>query len=141
MAHRELFQAFIGAAPITPQSLEAAITAFRAALGLPSPEHITWAPREKTIPPRVAVMLRTLGSGSALTSERRRPVRRSRACRRGAGAGAAAAQRKAGRAGIDRRSDPATGYLELRGVPQLADGGCLLLLYGGIDGVERSAAI
>ncbi|WP_181160338.1 hypothetical protein [Streptomyces solincola] len=32
---RELFAAFIGAGPTTPQSLEAAITAFRAALGLP----------------------------------------------------------------------------------------------------------
>jgi hypothetical protein len=72
---RELFQAFIGAAPNTPQSLEAAITAFRAALGLPSrPEHITWAPREKALPPRVAAMLRALEDGSALTPARRRPV-------------------------------------------------------------------
>ncbi|GGX29420.1 hypothetical protein GCM10010353_50800 [Streptomyces chryseus] len=75
VAHRELFQAFIGAAPTTPQSLEAAITAFRAELGLPSrPEHITWAPREKAIPPRVAAMLRTLEDGSALTPARRRSV-------------------------------------------------------------------
>ncbi|MER6723062.1 hypothetical protein [Streptomyces halstedii] len=75
VTHRELFQAFTGAAPTTPQSLEAAITAFRAALGLPSrPEHITWAPRDKTLPPRVAAMLRTLENGSALTPERRRPV-------------------------------------------------------------------
>ncbi|MFJ5098959.1 hypothetical protein [Streptomyces sp. NPDC088557] len=75
VAHRELFNAFTGAAPATPQSLEAAITAFRAALGLPSrPEHITWAPRDKTLPPRVAAMLRTLKDGSALTPARRRPV-------------------------------------------------------------------
>lgn len=76
VAHRELFQAFTGAAPATPQSLEAAITAFRAALGLPSrPEHITtWAPRDKTLPPRVAAMLRTLEDGSVLTPARRRPV-------------------------------------------------------------------
>lgn len=75
VAHRELFQAFIGAAPTTPQSLEAAITAFRAALGLPSrPEHITWAPRERALPPRVAAMLRTLEDGSALTPACRRPV-------------------------------------------------------------------
>ncbi|WP_435059748.1 hypothetical protein [Streptomyces sp. bgisy060] len=74
-AHRELFQEFIGAAPNIPQSLEAAITAFRAELGLPSrPEHITWAPREKSLPPRVATMLRTLEDGSALTPTRRRPV-------------------------------------------------------------------
>jgi hypothetical protein len=75
VAHRELFQAFIGAAPSTPQSLEAAITAFRAALGLPSrPEHITRAPREKALPPRIAAMLRTLEDGSALTPARKRPV-------------------------------------------------------------------
>ncbi|GGV18980.1 hypothetical protein GCM10010275_70730 [Streptomyces litmocidini] len=74
-AHRELFQAFIGAAPATPQSLEAAVTAFRAALGLPSrPAHIPRAPREKPLPPRVAAMLRTLEDGSALTPARRRPV-------------------------------------------------------------------
>ena len=75
VTHRELFQAFIEATPTTPQSLEAAITAFRAALGLPSrPEHITWAPHEKALPPRVATMLRTLEDGSALTPARRRPV-------------------------------------------------------------------
>ncbi|MDV9186843.1 hypothetical protein R6L23_01100 [Streptomyces sp. SR27] len=75
MAHRELFQAFIGAAPSTSQSLEAAITSFRAELGLPSrPEHITWAPREEALPPRVAARLRTLEDGSALTPVRRRPV-------------------------------------------------------------------
>lgn len=74
-AHRELFQAFTGAAPTTPQSLEAAITAFRAALGLPSrPERTAWTPRGKTLPPRVATMLRTLEDGSALTPARRRPV-------------------------------------------------------------------
>ncbi|MFE0776893.1 hypothetical protein [Streptomyces sp. NPDC058861] len=75
VAHRELFQAFTGAAPTTPQSLEAAITAFRAALGLPSrPEHITQAPRDQTLPPRVAAMLRTLEDGSALTPAHRRLV-------------------------------------------------------------------
>ncbi|MEU7031410.1 hypothetical protein AB0A60_32540 [Streptomyces sp. NPDC046275] len=73
--HRELFQAFIGAAPTTPQSLDAAITAFRARLGLPSrPEHITRPTRAKALPPRVAGMLRTLENGSALTPSRRRPV-------------------------------------------------------------------
>ncbi|MFI8423637.1 hypothetical protein [Streptomyces sp. NPDC085479] len=74
-AHRELFQAFIGAAPTTPQSLDAAIAAFRAALGLPSrPENLTRAPRQKVLPPRVAAMLRTLEGGSALNPARRRPV-------------------------------------------------------------------
>ncbi|MFC0602271.1 hypothetical protein [Streptomyces palmae] len=75
VAHRELFEAFVGAAPTTPQSLEAAITAFRTELGLPSrPEHIR-APREKVLPRRVAAMLRTLENGSALTSARQRAVR------------------------------------------------------------------
>ncbi|MFE7579587.1 hypothetical protein ACFU5Z_33050 [Streptomyces sp. NPDC057521] len=73
-AHRELFEAFVGAAPTTPQSLEAAITAFRAALGLPSRPDVIRAARDKALPPRVAAMLRTLETGSAVTPERRRPV-------------------------------------------------------------------
>ncbi|MFF2231196.1 hypothetical protein [Streptomyces anulatus] len=74
-AHHELFQAFTGAAPTTPQSLEAAITAFRSALGLPSrPEHTTGALRGRSLPPRVAAMLRALKGGSALTPARPRPV-------------------------------------------------------------------
>ncbi|MFD8009501.1 hypothetical protein [Streptomyces sp. NPDC059762] len=75
--HRELIHAFVDAAPSTPQSLEAAITAFRTALGLPSrPERVAGAPvpRPHGIPPRVAAMLRTLAHGSPLTPSRRLPV-------------------------------------------------------------------
>ncbi|WP_031014012.1 hypothetical protein [Streptomyces sp. NRRL F-5727] len=75
--HRELIHAFVDAAPSTPQSLEAAITAFRTALGLPSrPERVVGAavPRPRELPPRVAAMLRTLAHGSPLTPSRRLPV-------------------------------------------------------------------
>ncbi|GAA3091517.1 hypothetical protein GCM10017562_73360 [Streptomyces roseofulvus] len=84
--HRELIHAFVAAAtatPVTPgpstpsPSLEAAITAFRSALGLPSrPERVAGAtvPRPRGIPPRVAAMLRTLAHGSPLTPSRRLPV-------------------------------------------------------------------
>ncbi|MFD7858620.1 hypothetical protein ACFV6B_30725 [Streptomyces microflavus] len=44
--HRELIQAFIGAAPNTPQPLDTAIGAFRATLGLPTRSaNVSWTPR------------------------------------------------------------------------------------------------
>ncbi|MFD5891273.1 hypothetical protein ACFWHQ_35645 [Streptomyces sp. NPDC060334] len=58
---RELIQAFIGEAPNTPQPLDTAIKEFRAALGLPTrPANVSWAPRDRAMPPRVEAMLRTL---------------------------------------------------------------------------------
>ncbi|MFK0295646.1 hypothetical protein ACIQU6_34980 [Streptomyces sp. NPDC090442] len=74
--HRELIQAFIGAAPNTLQSLDAAIREFRTALGLPSrPLNVAWVPRTAPIPPQVEAMLRTLAHGSPLTSSSQRSVR------------------------------------------------------------------
>ncbi|MFJ3520693.1 MULTISPECIES: hypothetical protein [unclassified Streptomyces] len=73
--HRELFQEFLGAAPNTPQPLDAAIREFRSALGLPTrPANVTWAPRSRAIPPRVEAMLPTLAHGSPITSRPRLPV-------------------------------------------------------------------
>lgn len=73
--HRELIQAFIGAAPNTPQPLDAAIRGFRTALGLPSrPPDVAWTPRATPVPPRVEAMLRALAHGSPLTSSRQLPV-------------------------------------------------------------------
>ncbi|MGW8765125.1 hypothetical protein ACWGN5_21740 [Streptomyces sp. NPDC055815] len=73
--HRELIQAFIGEAPATGRPLEAAIKEFRDALGLPNrPSNVSWVPRERSVPPRVAAMLRTLAQGSPITPARRLPV-------------------------------------------------------------------
>ncbi|MEU8699957.1 hypothetical protein AB0C61_20250 [Streptomyces sp. NPDC048680] len=73
--HRELLEAFVGAAPDTPQPLDIAIKAFRAALGLPTrPANVSWAPREQPLPPRVDAMLRALSHGSAISSPQRLPV-------------------------------------------------------------------
>ncbi|WP_237324473.1 hypothetical protein [Streptomyces sp. CBMAI 2042] len=73
--HRELLQAFIGAAPSTPQPLDTAIGAFRAALGLPTRSaNVSWTPRAQPLPPRVEAMLRTLAHGSPISSPQRLPV-------------------------------------------------------------------
>ncbi|WP_338676828.1 hypothetical protein V1460_30540 [Streptomyces sp. SCSIO 30461] len=73
--HRKLMQAFIGAAPNTPQPLDVAIRDFRAALGLPTrPANVSWKPRRQPIPPRVEAMMRTLAHGSPISSPPRRPV-------------------------------------------------------------------
>lgn len=73
--HRELMQAFIGAAPNTPQPLDTAIGAFRATLGLPArPANVSWFPRARPQPPRVEAMLRTLAHGSPISSPQRLPV-------------------------------------------------------------------
>ncbi|MFI5705274.1 hypothetical protein ACIA78_35190 [Streptomyces xanthochromogenes] len=73
--HRELVQAFIGAAPNTPQPLDQAIKEFQITLGLPAkPASIPRAPRDRAIPPRVTAMLRTLASGSPITPAHRLPV-------------------------------------------------------------------
>lgn len=73
--HRELLQAFIGAAPNTPQPLDTAIGAFRATLGLPTrPANVSWTRRAQPLPPRVEAMLRTLAHGSPISSPQRLPV-------------------------------------------------------------------
>lgn len=73
--HRELIQAFTGAAPNTPQPLDTAIGAFRTALGLPTRSaNVSWVPRAQPLPPRLEAMLRTLAHGSPINSPQRLPV-------------------------------------------------------------------
>ncbi|MEV8318364.1 hypothetical protein AB0Q95_29805 [Streptomyces sp. NPDC059900] len=73
--HRELLEAFVGAAPNRPQPLDVAIKAFRSTLGLPTrPANVSWAPRAQPLPPRVDAMLRALSHGSAISSPPRLPV-------------------------------------------------------------------
>ncbi|MDX3385229.1 hypothetical protein PV682_27685 [Streptomyces niveiscabiei] len=73
--HRELIEAFIGAAPNRPQPLDTVIGAFRSTLGLPTrPANVPWAPRPQSLPPRVEVMLRALERGSSISAPQRLPV-------------------------------------------------------------------
>ncbi|MCX4775578.1 hypothetical protein [Streptomyces sp. NBC_01264] len=73
--HPELTDAFIGTAPHTEQSLDAAVDDFRTALGLPvRPRNVTWRPRRSPVPPRIEAMLRTLAHGTAITSPERLAV-------------------------------------------------------------------
>ncbi|MET8981440.1 hypothetical protein ABZX85_38175 [Streptomyces sp. NPDC004539] len=73
--HHELFEAFTGAAPNTPQPLDTAIGAFRTALGLPTrPANVSSAPRPQPLPPRVEAMLRALEHGSSISAPHGLPV-------------------------------------------------------------------
>ncbi|MER5757711.1 hypothetical protein [Streptomyces sp. NPDC002082] len=73
--HPELTEAFLGSAPHTPQSLDSAVDALRAVLGLPvRPRNVPWRPRPAPVPPQIDAMLRTLAHGSEITSPGRAAV-------------------------------------------------------------------
>ncbi|MFJ7265540.1 hypothetical protein ACIQV3_02530 [Streptomyces sp. NPDC099050] len=73
--HPELTHAFVGTAPGTPRTLDAAVDEFRTALGLPIRQGTaTRQPRRAPVPLRTDAMLRTLAHGTAITSPERLPV-------------------------------------------------------------------
>lgn len=75
-AHPELLQEFVGLAPSAPNSLDDALRAFYAAIGIPSrPLHPV--PGRQALPPlpaRASEALRVLARGSAISSPARRTV-------------------------------------------------------------------
>ncbi|MFF3212809.1 hypothetical protein ACFYYB_19325 [Streptomyces sp. NPDC002886] len=73
--HPELTNAFIGTAPGTPRTLDAALDEFRTLLGLPvRPGNGAGQLRRTPVPPRSDAMLRALAHGTAITSPERLPV-------------------------------------------------------------------
>ncbi|MEV8535232.1 hypothetical protein [Streptomyces sp. NPDC051211] len=72
---RELTEAFVGAAPAAGQSLEEAIRAFRAALGLPNrPLPLPGRQARGPLPPRARSLARALAHGRTISSAPSRAI-------------------------------------------------------------------